>query len=256
MFVIVSGLLVLLAWPGVLVAQGVPAAISSALAELEVRPHAEEEIWRNLRSGGLPLVENHPADETLRRVTFAIQAPAGAGALARAGRPMGDVVPPDTKSRLCGGVPTGEKTRKREVEAQIHATSAESHALQEENRVLRAASVQGLSRFSSSILFAYSHPTSLVDGKLINVGIRSLITRACQGFLQRVAFPLQFEYLFSFPGPLDPLVFEEQRRPGDFLSPSPLASASRRASSARAGEAERELVSGKKPLGDWLQEYW
>ncbi len=79
MFVIVSGLLVLLAWPGVLVAQGVPAAISSALAELELRPHAEEEIWRNLRSGGLPLVENHPADETLRRVTFAIQAPAGAG---------------------------------------------------------------------------------------------------------------------------------------------------------------------------------
>ena len=31
---------------------------------------------------------------------------------------MVDVVPPDTKSRLCGGVPTGEKTRKREVEAQ------------------------------------------------------------------------------------------------------------------------------------------
>ena len=128
-----------------------------------------------------------------------------------------------------------------------------------DNRVLRAASVQGLSRFSSSILFAYSHPTSLVDGKLINVGIRSLITRACQGFLQRVAFPLQFEYLFSFPGPLDPLVFEEQRRPGDFLSPSPLASASRRASSARAGEAsvslsqERSLwVIGFRSTGECL----
>jgi|TARA_B110001469_G_scaffold124293_1_gene137695 hypothetical protein len=37
-----------------------------------------------------------------------------------------------------------------------------------------------------------------------NLGPRSLITRMCQGFMQNVAFPLQFEFLFSFPGSLQP----------------------------------------------------
>ncbi|MBO6796324.1 alpha/beta hydrolase-fold protein [Maricaulis sp.] len=77
MFVIVSGLLAMLALPSSLPAQPAPAAISSALAELELRPHAEEEIWRNLRSRGLPLIEDHPEDEGLRRVTFVIQVPHG-----------------------------------------------------------------------------------------------------------------------------------------------------------------------------------
>lgn len=77
MFVIVSGLLALLASSGSLSAQPVPSAISSARAELDVRPHAEEEIWRNLRAGGLPLIEDHPEDEGLRRVTFVVQVPHG-----------------------------------------------------------------------------------------------------------------------------------------------------------------------------------
>ena len=124
-----------------------------------------------------------------------------------------------------------------------------------DNRALRAASVQGLSRLSSSVLFAYSHPTSFKDGKLQNLGLRSVITRACQGFLQRVAFPLQFEYLFSFPGPVDPLVFEDQRRPGDFVSREGMAMSVRK-TEGKVGAAERELVTGKKNLGDWLAQYW
>ena len=74
------------------------------------------------------------------------------------------------------------------------------------NRVLRAAAVQGMSRLSSAILFQYNHPTELeMDGwvpKLRNTAPKSVITRAGQGFLQHVAFPLQFEFLFDFPGGL------------------------------------------------------
>jgi len=74
------------------------------------------------------------------------------------------------------------------------------------NRVLRAAAVQGMSRLSSAILFQYNHPTELeMDGwvpRLRNTAPKSVITRAGQGFLQHVAFPLQFEFLFDFPGGL------------------------------------------------------
>ena len=73
------------------------------------------------------------------------------------------------------------------------------------NRVLRAAAVQGMSRLSSAILFQYNHPTELVSvwpPKLRNLAPKSMITRAGQGFLQNVAFPLQFEFLFDFPGGL------------------------------------------------------
>ena len=75
----------------------------------------------------------------------------------------------------------------------------------ERNRVLRASAVQGMSRLSSAILFQYNHPTELVRAwppRLKNVAPKSLITRAGQGFLQHVAFPLQFEFLFDFPGGL------------------------------------------------------
>ena len=73
MFVIVVGLLL---WVGAADADpGEVAAIRDARATLEVRPHAEDEVWRNIRAGGLPLVEDHPEDADLRRVTFAIQAP-------------------------------------------------------------------------------------------------------------------------------------------------------------------------------------
>ena len=37
-----------------------------------------------------------------------------------------------------------------------------------------------------------------------NLGPRSLIVRTLQGFLQSVAFPLVYEFLFSFPGSLQP----------------------------------------------------
>ena len=72
-----------------------------------------------------------------------------------------------------------------------------------QNRVLRAAAVQGLSRVSSAFLFQYQPPLDIEWGfppRVRNLGIRSWITRVCQPFLQTVAFPLQFEFLFSFPG--------------------------------------------------------
>jgi zeaxanthin epoxidase len=73
------------------------------------------------------------------------------------------------------------------------------------NRVLRAAAVQGMSRLSSAILFQYNHPFEVEWGmppKFKNTAPKSIITRAGQGFLQNVAFPLQFEFLFDFPGGL------------------------------------------------------
>jgi len=74
-----------------------------------------------------------------------------------------------------------------------------------QNRVVRAAAVQGMSRLSSAILFQYNHPTQLESvwpPRLKNTAPKSIITRMGQGFLQRAAFPLQFEFLFDFPGPL------------------------------------------------------
>jgi len=74
-----------------------------------------------------------------------------------------------------------------------------------QNRVLRAAAVQGMSRLSSAILFQYNHPVELVSmfpPRLKNAAPKSIITRMGQGFLQAAAFPLQFEFLFDFPGGL------------------------------------------------------
>ena len=63
-----------------------------------------------------------------------------------------------------------------------------------------------MSRLSSAILFQYNHPLD-VDltswpPSAKNLAPKSIITRMGQGFLQRAAFPLQFEFLFDFPGPL------------------------------------------------------
>ncbi len=74
-----------------------------------------------------------------------------------------------------------------------------------QNRVVRAAAVQGMSRASSAILFQYNHPFELLSAwppHVRNVAPKSIITRMGQGFLQAAAFPLQFEFLFDFPGPL------------------------------------------------------
>lgn len=124
------------------------------------------------------------------------------------------------------------------------------------NRALRAAAVQGMSRLSSAILFQYNHPTtikSLFPLSVQNVGPRSLITRACQGFLQKVAFPLQFEFLFSFPGKmLDPQVFA-QAAPGDFTGLGKGGEDCK--GPMRAGVAESELSSGMS-LRAWFARYW
>jgi len=128
-----------------------------------------------------------------------------------------------------------------------------------QNRILRAASVQGMSRVSSTFLFQYSPPTTLEmsDGfpRLRNYGPRSLITRACQGFLQRVAFPLQFEYLFSFPGSIDPQVFAAPA-PGDFTTEGGGVLSPQRESPRSRGEAEKKLLDGTTPLNEWFSKYW
>ncbi len=95
----------------------------------------------------------------------------------------------------------------RELERVSHERSDIPLALKRynQNRVLRAAAVQGMSRLSSAILFQYNHPVeieSVWPPKLKNTAPKSIITRMGQGFLQRAAFPLQFEFLFDFPGPL------------------------------------------------------
>lgn len=48
-------------------------AVEAASAVLASRPHAEDEVWRDLSRRGLPLVEDHPDDPALKRVTFAFQ---------------------------------------------------------------------------------------------------------------------------------------------------------------------------------------
>ena len=125
------------------------------------------------------------------------------------------------------------------------------------NRVLRAASVQGLSRVSSAFLFQYQPPLdidwSAFPPRLSNYGPRSLITRACQGFLQHVAFPLQFEFLFSFPGQLKPELFEEFAE-GDFAAATPQTQ--RASGPSVVGEPEKQLLSGATPVSEWFKTYW
>lgn len=127
----------------------------------------------------------------------------------------------------------------------------------QQNRVLRAAAVQGMSRASSAILFQYNHPTTVHSWwplRVSNLGPRSLITRACQGFLQRVAFPLQFEFLFSFPGSLSPKVFSTAA-PGDFASAESETKSQARQGPAVRGSAENGLFRGM-PLRQWFDTYW
>ena len=133
------------------------------------------------------------------------------------------------------------------------------------NRALRAAAVQGMSRVSSAFLFQYYHPTDVEWGdegewlpkRIKYFGPRSLITRAAQGFLQRVAFPLQFEFLFSFPGKvLDPQMFAAEQA-GDFAARGGgmrLLTESKSKGPQR-GAVEKGLFSGMS-LQEWLNQYW
>ena len=50
-----------------------PQAVAAAIAMLGERPHAGEEAWRGLSAHGLPLIEPHPDDDALARVTFAFK---------------------------------------------------------------------------------------------------------------------------------------------------------------------------------------
>jgi zeaxanthin epoxidase len=132
-----------------------------------------------------------------------------------------------------------------------------------QNRVLRAAAVQGLSRVSSAFLFQYQPPLDIdwksFPPKIKNVGPRSLITRACQGFLQNVAFPLQFEFLFSFPGQIRPELFADAA-PGDFTTPEAVETLKITREKAdgpsEAGTAEKDLLAGQGGLKGWLAKYW
>jgi len=129
------------------------------------------------------------------------------------------------------------------------------------NRVLRAASVQGLSRVSSAFLFQYQPPLDIqwssFPPRIRNLGPRSLITRACQGFLQKVAFPLQFEFLFSFPGEINPEVFDEGTA-GDFGTAQAAATQLQptRNGPSQIGAPELELIKGEKSLQEWFKQYW
>jgi len=127
------------------------------------------------------------------------------------------------------------------------------------NRVLRAAAVQGLSRVSSAFLFQYQPPLDIewtFPPKFRNTGPKSLITRGCQSFLQNVAFPLQFEFLFSFPGTIDPEIFEGGMA-GDFDSPEAAGTRPHAGDGPSvAGVPERELITGKTSVQEWLSRYW
>jgi len=74
-----------------------------------------------------------------------------------------------------------------------------------------------------------------------------------------VAFPLQFEFLFSFPGEINPEIFAEGT-PGDFgtwQAAETASAAGRPAEGPRQrGQPERELISKEKSLGEWLSQYW
>lgn len=78
----------------------VPAAIGHAEAALAERPHAVEEVWRDLSRNGLPLVGPHPDDPDLARVTFAMKTMPDAEAVrldsvvnaARARQPVADYI--------------------------------------------------------------------------------------------------------------------------------------------------------------------
>lgn len=72
MFVICAAWLLTAAAPGPASELRSP-AVEAAAAVLESRPHAEDEIWRDLSRRGLPLVEEHPENPALRRVTFAFK---------------------------------------------------------------------------------------------------------------------------------------------------------------------------------------
>ena len=121
------------------------------------------------------------------------------------------------------------------------------------NRLVRSASVQGMSRLSSAILFQYNHPTKISAAGVENTGVKSMITKSMQGFLQNVAFPLQFEYLFSFPGSLDPNVFAEE---GGLPEDGRLPAAREQGEVAEPGTAEKRLLNGEMGLGEWLSSYW
>jgi len=129
------------------------------------------------------------------------------------------------------------------------------------NRVLRAAAVQGLSRVSSAFLFQYQPPLDIqwdtFPPRVRNFQPRSLITRACQGFLQKVAFPLQFEFLFSFPGEINPEVFDEGMA-GDFGTAQAAATKVEptRVGPSRIGTPEQELIKGEKSIQEWFKQYW
>jgi len=106
----------------------------------------------------------------------------------------------------------------RELRRVSHSRDAIPLALKRynQNRVLRAAAVQGMSRLSSAILFQYNHPFELESVwplRVKNLRPKSVITRMGQGFLQHAAFPLQFEFLFNFPGPLGEDPAEENENP-------------------------------------------
>ena len=66
-----------------------------------------------------------------------------------------------------------------------------------------------------------------------------------------VAFPLQFEYLYSFPGKsLDPEVFAEEM-PGDFAPRDPT-----RKGPTQRGIVEQKLLSKEVPFREWVETYW
>ncbi|MHA6289077.1 alpha/beta hydrolase [Maricaulis sp. CAU 1757] len=65
-----------------LVATGARAApplssVADLEQELRARPHAEDEVWRRITARGLPLLDRHPDDTDLSRITFLFRAPPG-----------------------------------------------------------------------------------------------------------------------------------------------------------------------------------
>lgn len=78
-----------------------------------------------------------------------------------------------------------------------HGTVSQALAEYKSRRLVRSASVQGLSRFASDIIIrGFDTPAKVVDGKFENFNYAGIVTRLLQPILP-IFFAVQFNFLYS-----------------------------------------------------------